>query len=137
MSVGSATRGDYIACPLLCLLRQPEEDKPVFSSYSSSSVSPAPSLVHCLHWIQRTVSTVRYKTIGIRNGISDTQTYVSKVMPLLFNTLSRFVIAFLPRSKHLLISWLKSPPAMILKSKKIKSVTVSTFPPSICREVMG
>ena len=56
---------------------------------------------------------------------------------LLFNTLSRFVRAFLPRSKCLLISWLQLPSAVILEPKKIKSVTVSTFPPSICHEVMG
>ena len=61
----------------------------------------------------------------------------SKVMPLLFNTLFRFVIAFLPRSKHLLISWLQSPSALILEPKKIKSLTVSIVSPSICHEVMG
>ena len=54
-----------------------------------------------------------------------------------FNILSRFVRAFLPRSKHLLISWLQSPYAVILEPKKIKSVTVSTVSPSICHEVMG
>ena len=58
-------------------------------------------------------------------------------MSLLFNMLSRFIIAFLPRSKSLLISWLKSPSAVILESKKIKSVTVSTVSPSICHEVRG
>ena len=63
--------------------------------------------------------------------------FVGKVMSLLFNMLSRFVIAFLPRSKHLLISWLQSPSAVILKPKKRKSVTASTFSPSICHEVMG
>ena len=56
---------------------------------------------------------------------------------LLFNMLSRFIIAFLPRSKCLLISWLQSPSAMILESRKIKSVTVSIVSPSICLEVMG
>ena len=61
----------------------------------------------------------------------------SKVMSLIFNTLSRFVIAFLPRSKHLLISWQQSPSAVILKPKKIKSITVSIVSPSICHEVMG
>ena len=65
------------------------------------------------------------------------QTFVGKVMSLLFNMLSRLVIAFLPRSKHLLILWLQSPSAVILESKKIKSVTVSILSPSICREVMG
>ena len=60
-----------------------------------------------------------------------------QVMSLLFNMLSRFVIAFLPRRKHLLISWLQSLSAVILEPRKIKSITVSTFPPSICHEVMG
>ena len=62
-------------------------------------------------------------------------TFIGKVMSLLFNILSRFV--FLPRSWCLLISWLQSPSAVILEPKKIKSVTVSTFYPSICHEVMG
>ena len=61
---------------------------------------------------------------------------VGKVMSLLFNMLSRLVIAFLPRSKHLLISWLQSPSAVILEPKKIRSVTVSIVSPSICHEVM-
>ena len=61
-------------------------------------------------------------------------TFVGKVMSLLLNMLSRLVMAFLPRSKHLLTSWLQSPSAVILEPKKIKSVTVS---PSICHEVMG
>ena len=65
------------------------------------------------------------------------RTYVGKVMSLLFNMLSRLVIAFLSKSKHLLISWLQSPSAVILKPKKIKSVTVSTVSPSICHKVMG
>ena len=64
-------------------------------------------------------------------------TFVSKVMSLLFNMLSGIVIAFLPRSKHLLISWLQSPSAVILEPKKINSVTVSLVSPSICYEVMG
>ena len=63
-------------------------------------------------------------------------TFVSKVIPLLFNILSRFIIAFIPRSKHFLISWLQSPSAVILKPKKIKSATVSIVSPSICHEVM-
>ena len=65
------------------------------------------------------------------------QTFVGKVLFLLFNMLSRFVIAFLPRSKHLLISWLQSLSAVISEPKKIKSVTVSIVFPSICQEVMG
>jgi len=64
-------------------------------------------------------------------------TIVGKVMSLLFNMLSRLVLAFLPRSKCLLISWLQSPSAVTLESKKIKSVTVYTVSPSICHEVMG
>ena len=63
-------------------------------------------------------------------------TSVDKVLSLLFETLSQFVIAFLPRSKRLLISWLQSPSAVILEPKKIKSVTISTFSSSICHEVM-
>ena len=60
--------------------------------------------------------------------------FCHQIMSLLFNMLSRLVVAFLPRSKHLLISWLQSPSAVILEPQKIKSVTVS---PSICHEVMG
>ena len=63
-------------------------------------------------------------------------TFVHKVMSLLFNMLSRFVIAFLPRSKHLLILWLQSPSTVILEPKEIKSAMVSTFYPSSCHEVM-
>ena len=62
--------------------------------------------------------------------------FVNKVMSLLFNMLSRLIIAFLPWSKHLLITWLQSPSAVILKPKEIKPVTVSLFSPSICHEVM-
>ena len=65
------------------------------------------------------------------------RTFVGKVMSLLFNTLTRFVTAFLPRSKRLLISWLQSPSTVILEPPKIKSATVSTVFPSICHEVMG
>ena len=65
------------------------------------------------------------------------QTFVGKVMSLLLNMLSRLVITFHPRSKHLLISWLQSPSAVILEPKKIKSDTVSIVSPSICHEVMG
>ena len=64
-------------------------------------------------------------------------TLVGRVMPLLFNTLTRFVIAFLPRSNHLLISWLQSPSTMILEPKKKKSVTTSSFSLSICHALMG
>ena len=64
-------------------------------------------------------------------------TFISKLKSPLVNILSRFVIAFLPRGKCLLISWLQSPSAVILEPPKIKSVTVSTVSPSICLEVMG
>ena len=64
-------------------------------------------------------------------------TFVGKVMSLLFNMLSRLVIVFLPRSKHLLISWLQSTSAVILESPKIKSLTVSIVSPSVWHEVMG
>ena len=70
------------------------------------------------------------KTIALTRG-----TCVGKLMSLLFNMLSRLVIALLPRGQHLLISWLQSPTAVILEPKKIKSVTVSTVSPSICQEV--
>ena len=72
------------------------------------------------------------KTIALTRRI-----FVGKVMSLLFNMMSRFIIAFLPRSKCLLISGLQSPTAVILEPRKIKSVTVSTVSPSICHEVMG
>ena len=65
------------------------------------------------------------------------RTFVGKEMSLLFNMLSRLVIAFLPRSKCLLISWLQSPSAVTLEPKKIKPLTVSIVSPFICREVMG
>ena len=63
--------------------------------------------------------------------------FLGKVMSLLLNMLSRFVITFLPKCKHLLIPWLQSPSTVILEPKKIKSVTVSTVSPSICHEAMG
>ena len=65
------------------------------------------------------------------------QTFVGKVMSLLFNMLSTLVITFLPRSKRPLISWLQSPSAMILEPRKIKSATVSIASPSVSHEVMG
>ena len=77
------------------------------------------------------IHTWRGKTMALT-----IQTFAGKVMSLLFNTLSRFVIAFLPRRKCLLLSWLQSPSVVILEPKKIKSVTVSIFPPSIYHEVM-
>ena len=77
-----------------------------------------------------------YMTTGKTMALSR-WTFVGKVMSLLFNMLSRLVITFLPRSMHLLISWLQSPSAVILEPRKIKSDTVSTVSPSVCHEVMG
>ena len=77
-----------------------------------------------------------YMTTGKTMALTS-WTFVGKVMSLLFNMLSRLVITFLPRSKHLLISWLQSPSAVILEPRKLKSATVSTVSPSICHEVMG
>ena len=77
-----------------------------------------------------------YMTTGRTTALT-IQTFAGKVISLLFNMLSRLVITFLPRDKHLLISWLQSPSAVILEPKNIKSVTVSTVSPSICHEVMG
>ena len=78
-----------------------------------------------------------YMTTGKTTIALNRHTFVGKVMSLLLNMLSRLVITFLPRSKSILTSWLQSPSAGILESKKIKSVTVSTVSPSICHEVMG
>ena len=77
-----------------------------------------------------------YMTTGKTTALTR-WTFVGKEMSLLFNTLSRFIIAFLPKSKRLLISWLQSLFAVILEPKKIKSVTVSIVFPSTCHEVMG
>ena len=82
------------------------------------------------------VSHDSYMTIGKTRALT-IQTFASKVMSLLFSMLSRLVIAFLPKSKCLLILWLQAPSAVILEHKKIKSVPVSIVFPSICLEVMG
>ena len=76
--------------------------------------------------------TTTGKTIALTR-----ETFIGKVMSLLFNMLSRLVIVFLARSKRLLISWLQSPSAVILEPPKIKSLTVSIVSQSICHEVMG
>ena len=83
---------------------------------------------------------VQLSHLSVTTGKSITLTrwtFAGKVMSLLCNALSRFVIAFLPRSKHLLISWLQSPSAVILEPKKMKSVTVSIISPFIGDEMMG
>ena len=82
-------------------------------------------------------SHIQYMTTGKTIALTR-WTFVDRVMSLHFNMLSRFFIAFLPRSKRLLISWLQSPSAVILEPKKIKSIIASTFSPSVmCHEVMG
>jgi len=97
---------------------------PPFKSINSSALSfiytPIFTSIHD-HW--KTIALTRW-------------TFVDKVVSLLFNMLSRLVIAFLPRSKRLLISWLQSQSAVILETRKIKSLTVSIDSPSICHEVM-
>ena len=77
-----------------------------------------------------------YQTAGKATALTR-QTFACKVMSLIFNMLSRLVMTFLPRSKHLLISWLQSTSAVILEPPKIKSTTLSTVSPSICHEEMG
>ena len=106
-----------------CIPRDSQESSPIpqFRSISSSVLSYL--LVQLSHPFMTTG-----KTIALTRW-----TFVGKVM----STLSRLVIASLPRSKHLLISWLQSPFAVILEPKNIKSVTVSIVSPSICHEVMG
>ena len=107
-----------------CSPRVSQESSPApqFKSINSLALSflYSPTLMYiCDYW--KTTTMTR-------------QTFVGKVMPLLFNMLSRLVITFLPRRKHLLISWLLSPSAVILEPKKIKSVTVSIVSPSTCNK---
>ena len=93
------------------------------------------SVLQCLAFFIVQLShpyTTTGKTIALTRW-----TFVGKVVSLLFNILYSLVIAFLPRCERLLISWLQSLSVVILEPKKIKSVTASTFPPSICHEVMG
>ena len=110
-----------------CSPRDSQESSPIpyFKSISSSVLSflYSPTLTS-IHDYWKIIALTRW-------------TFVSKVMSLLFNMLSRLVITFLPRSKHLLISWLQSPSAVILEPPKIKSVTVSIVSQSICYEIMG
>ena len=93
------------------------------------------SILHCSAFFIVQLSHP-YMTAGKTIALTR-QSFVDKVMSLLFNILSRLVVAFLSRSKHLLISWLQSPSAVILEPKRIKSVTVSIVSPSISHEVMG
>ena len=93
------------------------------------------SILHCSAFFIVQLSHP-YMTTGKTIALTR-RTFVGKVMSLLFNILSRLAIAFLSRSKHLLMSWLQSPSAVILEPKRIKSVTVSIVSPSTCHEVMG
>ena len=104
--------------------------KNLFQHYSSKASIPQHSafiMVRLSHPYM-----ITGKTIALTRW-----TFVDKVMSLLFNMLSRLVKTFLPRTKHLLISWLQSPSSVILEPRKIKSATVSTVSPSISHEVMG
>ena len=104
---------------------QESSPTPQLKSINSSALSFLYGPTHIHTWLlEKTIALTRW-------------TFVSKVMLLLFGMLSRLVIAFLPISKHLLTSWLQSPSAVILKPKKIKSVTVFIVSPSICHDVMG
>ena len=96
--------------------------------------SKAPILQHSAFFIIQLSHL--YLTTGKTIALTR-QTFVDKLMSLIFNILSSLAITFLPRSKCLLISWLQSPSAVILEPRKIKSDTVSTVSPSICHEVMG
>ena len=110
-----------------CSPRDSQESSPTpqFKSINSSALSflhsPALTSIHD-HW--KTIALTKWNFVG-------------KVMSLLFNMLSRLVLTFLARSKHLLISWLQSPSAVILEPRKTESATVSTVSPSISHEVMG
>ena len=97
--------------------------------------SPKASTLQCSAFFMVQLS-YPYMTTGKTVALTRLS-FVSKVMSLLFNMLSRFVTEFLPRSNYLLISWLQLPSAVILELKKIMSFTVSIVSPSICHEVMG
>ena len=128
-NIGASASASVLAVNIqgwfLCCPRDSQESSPAqqFKSVSSSVLSllygPALTIIHD-YW----------------KNYSFDYSNLSKVMSLLFNTLSRFVIAFLPRSKCLLISWLPSLSAVILEPKKIKSATISICFP-VCHEVMG
>ena len=104
--------------------------KSLLQDYSSKATILQCSAFFIVHLSHLDMTTG--KTIALKR-----QTFVGKATSLLFNMLSRLVIIFLLRSKHLLISWLQSPSAVILEPRKIKSDNVSTVSPSISHEVMG
>ena len=99
--------------------------------------SPKASILLCSAFFIVQLSHLHMTTGKKINRALSSWTFVGKVMSLLFNMLSRLVITFLPRNRHLLISWLQSPSAVILEPPKIKFVTVSIVFPSICHEVLG
>ena len=103
--------------------------------FSNTHFSSKASILRCSAFFIVQLS-YPYVTTGKTIALTR-QTFVGKVMSLLFSMLSRWVITFFPRSKHLLISWLQPPSAVILKPPKIKSDTVSTVSPSASHEVMG
>ena len=110
-----------------CSPRDSQESSPAHTSKASILQCSTFFMVHLSHWHMttgKTITLIRW-------------TFVGKVMSLLFSMLSRFIITFLPKSKCLLISWLKSPSAVILKPKKIKSLTVFIVSSCICHKVMG
>ena len=107
--------------------RKSQESSPTPQFKSRNSLGQAFFMVQLSYLYMPTGKTI---ALTIR-------TFVGQVMFLFFTILSRFVIAFLPRSKHLLISWLQSPSAVILEPEKVKSATVATLSPSICYEVVG
>ena len=112
------------------ILAVPETLKSLLQHHSSKA-----SILQCSAFFIVQLSHP-YMTTGKTIALTR-QTFVGKIMSLLLNMLSQLVITFLPRSKHLLISWLQSPSAVILEPRKIKSATVSTVSPSIRHEVMG
>ena len=104
--------------------------KSLLQHHSSKSINS--SVLCFLHSLTLTSIHDHWKNIALTR-----RTFVGKVMSVLFNMLSRLVITFLPRSKHLLISWLQTPSTVTLEPQKIKSDTVSTVSPSTSHEVMG
>ena len=114
----------------LDLLAVPGTPKSLFQHYSSKASIFQHSDFFMVHLSHPYLTTGKTIALAIRN-------FVGRVMSLLLDILPRFVIALLPRRKHLLISWLQTPSAVILEPRKIKSLTVSFVSPSICHEVMG
>ena len=121
---------DWFPFRLTGLILQSKGLKSLLQHHSSKA-----SILQCSAFFMVQLSRP-YMTTGKAIALTR-QTFVGKVMSLLFNMLSRSVIAFLPRSKYLLIPWLQAPSAVILEPKKIKSITVLIVSPCICCEVMG